>query len=44
MAVKYTVELTSEERAYLEALVGKGKPTPAWSKRLPNSSESIHIV
>ena len=30
MAVKYTVELTSEERAYLEALVGKGKPSPAY--------------
>ena len=30
MAVKYTVEITSEERAYREALVGKGKPTPAY--------------
>ena len=30
MAPKYTVELTSEERAYLEALVSKGKPAPAY--------------
>jgi len=30
MSAKYIVELTSEERAYLEALVSKGKPTPAY--------------
>ena len=30
MPPKYIVELTSEERAYLEALVNKGKPTPAY--------------
>ena len=30
MAKQYIVELTSEERTYLEALVGKGKPAPAY--------------
>ena len=30
MAKKYIVELTSEEQAYLEAVVGKGQKAPAY--------------
>ena len=44
MAAKYIVELTPEERASLEALVTKGKPTPAYTIKHAHILLNVDVV
>jgi len=44
MPPKYIVEVSSEERAYLEALVRKGKPTPAYKIKHAHILLQVDVV